>query len=163
MLDVTTVILFTRNLVMTYHYWISKLLWQKLWLVDTVIIRVRSPRVGKASENLMNHLCPEKSQPFCPSSRRSEWDVIVTRIQVQVTKLLRSVRHVSCTSAWIKRETVSWRSFVVFDHDYIAYHIPSWKWIILVLIAWFLFYLKYRVFYILEYICPSISNSAKNA
>ena len=33
---------------MIYHYWFSKLLWQKLWFVDTVIVRDHSPPVGQA-------------------------------------------------------------------------------------------------------------------
>ena len=64
---------------MKYHYWIWNLLWQKLSLIDTVIIRDCSPLAGQASENLMNHPCSEKFQPICPSSRRSEGDVIICK------------------------------------------------------------------------------------
>ena len=105
------VILFTQNLVMTYHYWISKLLWQKLWLVDTVFVKDSFPPVGQTCENLMNHLCQEKSQPTCPSSRRSEKDAIIARMKAYITKLLCPVRHVACAYAWRRRQTVFW-SFV---------------------------------------------------
>ena len=46
---------------------------QKRWIVVTVIVRYRSPLVGQPSKNLMNHPCPQKSQPRCTSFRRSEW------------------------------------------------------------------------------------------
>ena len=101
-------ILFTRNFVMTYHSWISRMLCHKLWLVDTLTVRDRSPSVGPASKNLINHPCPEKGQPTCPSSRRNEWDANIARMNTQIPKLLFSVRHVDCTYAWLKRETVFW-------------------------------------------------------
>ena len=93
---------------MTYHCWISKLLWQKLSLVDTIIVRDCTPSVDQASKNLMNHPYPENSQPTCLSFRRGNWDVIIVRMNTQITKHLCSVRHVTSMYGWLKKETVFW-------------------------------------------------------
>ena len=101
-------ILFTRNLITACHQWISKIIWQKLWLEDIVIICDCSPEVYQASKNLMNHPCLERSQPRCPSSSRSEWNAIIARMKAQITKNLGPIRHVACTYAWLQRETDFW-------------------------------------------------------
>ena len=103
-----TVILFTWNLLMTYCYWISKLLQQKIWLVNTLIVTDRYPQLGWASKNLMNHPWPEKSQPVCLSSSRSKWNVMIARMKAHISNLLCPVRHVACTSAWQKRKIIFW-------------------------------------------------------
>ena len=35
----------------------------------------------------MNHPCPEKSQPTCPSSKRSEWNAIIARMKGKITNV----------------------------------------------------------------------------
>ena len=56
----------------------------------------------------MNHPWPEKSQPTCPSSSRSEWDIMIARMKAQISNLSCSVRRVVCTYAWWKKEIVFW-------------------------------------------------------
>ena len=51
-------ILFTQNLVIKYRYWIPKLLWQKVWLVNSVIVRDHYLPVGQESKNLMPREVP---------------------------------------------------------------------------------------------------------
>ena len=80
----------------------------EFWLVDTVIVIDRFPLLGRASKILMNHPWPEKSQPACPSSNRSKWDVIVARMKAQISNFVCPVRHMACTYAWRKREIVFW-------------------------------------------------------
>ena len=93
---------------LTYHYWISKLMWRELWLVDTASVTDWFPPLAQASENLTSHPCPGKSQLICLSSRRSKWDAIIARMKAQIRKLLFPVRYVACTYTWQKRETVFW-------------------------------------------------------
>ena len=100
------------------------MLWQNLWLVDTEIVRNCSPPEGKASENLLNNPCLEKSQTISIVKTRHEWDYIIVRMKPHITKRLCYVRHLVCTYfiwPWLKRKTFFEGYFVVFQHDYIAY------------------------------------------
>ena len=128
-----TFILFTESLVITYNYWILKLLWEKFLSIDTVMVRDPSSRVGPANKNAMSNLCPEKSQPTWSSCRKNELDAIIGRMKVQITKRLCPVIYMACTYAWLKTETVFWSiiftfhlwlhyllySFLKMDHEFV--------------------------------------------
>ena len=77
-----------------------------------------SPLLGWASEKLMNHPWAEKSQPACPSSSRSEWDVIIARMKAQISNLVCPIRHVACTYDWRKREIVFWSIICSFPSGF---------------------------------------------
>ena len=122
---------------MTCHYWISKLLWQKVKLVDTVIVRDCFPPLGEARENLMNYPCPEKFQPTCQSSRRGKWDAFIAKMKAQITKCLCPVRHVTCTYAlsFLKHHTLHTilktkyscvDCLVSFYHKYLVFHVVEY-------------------------------------
>ena len=64
--------------------------------------------IGWASDRLMNHPWPEKSQCAWPSSGTSEWDVIIARMNTHISNLFCPIRHVACTCAWRKREIIFW-------------------------------------------------------
>ena len=103
-----------------------KLLQQKLWLVDIVIVIDRSPLLDWASESLMNHPWPEKSQPTCVSSSRSGWDVIARmKAQTQIFCVLSGLWPVLML---VEREKLFFEaSFVVFHHNFIPYYISFRK------------------------------------
>ena len=98
-----------------------KLLWQNLWLVDTVMVRDCFLLVSQANKNFINHPSPEKSQPTCLSFRRRDWDAIIARMKAQITKHLCLVSHVACNYAWLKTGTAFWIIICSFHHDYISY------------------------------------------
>ena len=134
----------TWNMVMAYHYWISKLLWQKLWLVDRVIVRDCSPPVGKAREKLMKYPYPEKFQPRCLSFS------LLQKGRLRSQRLC-PARHVTCIYICLKRETAFWsiicsfpsqlhcllNAFLNIDYSCVYFLVSS--------------YHKYCVFYIVEY------------
>ena len=98
-------ILFPWSLVMTYHYWISKLLLQKLWLVDTVSVKDRSSPVDQASEEPS---MPREVPIHMPKFQLKRMRCHHCKNEAQIPSLLCPVRHVACTYAWQKRETGFW-------------------------------------------------------
>ena len=152
----------TRNLVITYHYRISKLVWEKLWLVDTVIVRDHSPPLDQTGKNAVNHPFPEKSQPICQSCKKRKWDVVITGMKAQTTNLLCPIRYVACTYAWLKRETVFWSVICSFPsqlhcflHTFSKINYSCVDFLVS-------FYHKYRVFYVVEYVYVSYIRQRKH-
>ena len=135
--------MFTQNLVIKYRYWIPKLLWQKLWLVNSVIVRDHHLPVGQESKNLMKHPCPEKYQLQLQERQM--------RCHYCNNEGSDHKNQAVCIYAWLKIETVSWSiicNFLLLLHC-LLYTILKISYSCLDYLVFF--YHKYDTLYVVEY------------